>query len=87
MIAEDKKQEHRGAAQIHLLFDSQFFCGMRINRESREPFAQGPRLRKKTVMEFLSQSVSPVQRSQGDKLYQVVTIAAMVIVLVSVWVF
>lgn len=38
-------------------------------------------------MEFLSQSVSPVQRSQGDKLYQVVTIAAMVIVLVSVWVF
>jgi hypothetical protein len=38
-------------------------------------------------METLSQSVSPVQRNRGDKLYQVVTIAAMVIVLVSVWVF
>lgn len=48
-------------------------------------------------MESYSQSESPIQsgqlpatngtRNRGDLLYQVMTIAAMVIVLVSVWVF
>jgi hypothetical protein len=97
MIAEENKQKRHRAALVHLLFDFQLLSGMGINKDSREPFAQRRRLRKKTVMQSTPQSATLAQpaqppaangtRTRGDLLYQVMTIAAMLIVLVSVWVF
>jgi hypothetical protein len=97
MIAEECKRKHRHSALLHLLFDYKTVRVVRINRVVESARAMAAFTTKHSederIMQSYLQSASPLRtaqshpRSRPDVTYQVITIAAMLLVLATVWVF